>query len=109
MKRIPLLLTLLLCHLAILGIGQNYTNNSQIFKDYSKQEPKINGANIYRSEENKYRVKVPDGWSINRPNSIGVEFNSQHPFEIASMNILVGSSVEIKNISVYDIPVNRII
>ena len=50
MKRIPILLTLLLCHLAILGIGQNYTNNSQIFKDYSKQEPKINGANISLTE-----------------------------------------------------------
>ena len=92
-----------------LTYGQDKKIGDKTLKDYSGQEPTLNEANIYRSETNKYRIKIPKGWKINRPNNIGVEFNAMHPMNIASMNIAIAEYDRPTNISAYDIPVDIMI
>lgn len=92
-----------------LSNGQDKKIGDKTLKDYSGQEPTLNEANIYRSEINKYRIKIPKGWKLNRPNSIGVEFNAMHPLSKASMNIAITELDKPKNISAYDIPVDSMI
>lgn len=109
MKTTLIIFFFLFCLNQALSYGQDKKIEDKTIKDYSGQEPALNDANIYRSETNKYRIKIPEGWKINRPNGIGVEFNATHPMEIATMNIAITEQDKPKNISAYDISVNKFI
>src|SRR5690554_3216130 len=109
MKTRSIVFCFLFCLSQSLTYGQDMKIGDRTLKDYSGQEPTVNEASIYRSETNKYRIKIPKQWKLNRPNSIGVEFNAMHPMDIASMNIAITTLDKPKNISAYDIPVNRMI
>lgn len=79
------LLLALQVHLAS-GQGNNNPN-----KDYSNNTPVVNGNNIFRSEENFYRIKIPTGWKIAKGNSLGAEFNAKSELGDASLNIVVAT------------------
>ena len=99
----------LFCLNQSLSYGQDKKIGDKTLKDYSGQEPTLNANNIYRSETNKYRIKIPKGWKINRPNNIGVEFNAKDSMDVASMNIAITELDKPAKISAYDIPVDVII
>ncbi|MBC8458471.1 MAG: hypothetical protein H8D67_10800 [Deltaproteobacteria bacterium] len=91
--------------------AQDKRIDNKVYKDYSLIEPKVNDANIFRSEVNKYRIKLPRDWKINRGNSIGVEFNAISLFGLggASMNMVIATLDENAGISAHDIPVDGMI
>lgn len=109
MKTTSIIFFFLFCLNQSLSYGQDRKIGDQTLKDYSGQEPTLNEANIYRSETNKYRIKIPIGWKINRPTNIGVEFNAMHPMNTASMNVAIAEYDKPINISAYDIPVDKFI
>lgn len=109
MKTISIFFFFLFCLNQSLCYGQEQKIGDKTLKDYSGQEPTLDTANIYRSETNKYRIKIPKGWKINRPNNIGVEFNAMHPMNIASMNVAIAEYDKPINISAYNIPVDKFI
>ncbi|TXK45710.1 hypothetical protein FVR03_12235 [Pontibacter qinzhouensis] len=76
-------------------------------KDYASLEPKVNGNNIYRSDINHYRIKIPKSWSINKPNSIGVEFNAVDPLGMATMNVHVTHFDNPPKKDAHDFPVSE--
>lgn len=109
MKTISIFFFFLFCLNQSLCYGQDQKIGGKTIKDYSGQEPTLDTANVYRSETNKYRIKIPKGWKINRPNNIGVEFNVMHPMNTASMNVAIAEYDKPINISAYDIPVDKFI
>ncbi|MER2996149.1 hypothetical protein [Pontibacter populi] len=106
MKIILLTLSILIA-LAVPALSQDRKKNGFTVKDYTPQEPKVNENNIYRSNINHYRIKIPKGWIINRPNSIGVEFNATDSLKVATMNIHVTHFDKPIQKSVYDFPVDQ--
>jgi hypothetical protein len=78
-------------------------------KDYSDKSPTVNSNNIFRSTENLYRIKIPKKWSINKGNSLGVEFNSKSPLEDASLSIIVANLKTPPKFTAHDVPVETII
>ena len=109
MKTASIIFYFLFCLNQSLSYGQDQKIGDKTLKDYSGQEPTLDTANVYRSETNKYRIKIPKGWKINRPNNIGVEFNAMHPMNTASMNVAIAEYDKPISISAYDIPVDKFI
>jgi hypothetical protein len=98
---------ILLLFLAFPSISQDRKMNGFTVKDYTPLEPKVNENNIFRSNINQYRIKVPNGWIVSRPNSIGVEFNATDSLKVATMNIHITHFDIPINKSVYDFPVSK--
>lgn len=84
------------------GFAQNQ------FKDYSNENPHVNGNQIFRSTKNEYRIKIPKNWKISKGNSLGAEFNAKSPLEDASINMIVVNLKTLPKFSAHDIPINAI-
>ena len=88
------------------AFGQTPSNPN---KDYSKSAPKVNGNSIFRSTENFYRIKIPNGWTINKGNSLGAEFNAMSESGEASLNIVVATMKDSPKFTSHDVPVNVLV
>lgn len=79
--------------------------NNNPNKDYSNKTPVVNGNNIFRSEENFYRIKIPTGWKIAKGNSLGAEFNAESELGDASLSIVVATMENPPKFTAHDVPV----
>lgn len=87
---------------SLVSFGQSSNN------DYSNKNPTVNGNNIFRSDENLYRIKIPQKWKINKGNSLGAEFNAKSPLEDASLSIIVANLKSPPTFTAHDVPVESI-
>jgi hypothetical protein len=83
------------------GLAQSNPN-----KDYGDKGPTIHANNIFRSEENHYRIKIPKKWTITKGNALGAEFNSQSESGTASLSIVVATLIDPPKFTAHDVPVD---
>ena len=78
----------------------------EIFKNYSDLDLKVNGANLYRSKINGYRIKIPDNWLIEKGNTLGTEFHCRPSSDDALISVQVGTLKGLNNIPIEKFPID---